>query len=155
MQMSFFERDEQIMEKTPPKLLLSLRKEYFDSIVKGDKKYEYRFVFPKSSVRAYIYVPREVKAIMGYMDLNYPIIGGPEVISELYRDCDSGDYFSMMDYIGNRKIACAMKIQQVVVFKKPLLYSTIKSIFPNFCAPQSYIILDKNPNLLNYIEEHL
>ena len=132
-------------------ILLSLQNEYFLKMISGTKKYEYRFSFPKSNVKAFIYAPRKVKAIVGCVDFAFPIDGSPAEIAKLYSECGDGDYQVMYDYIGNRKKAYAMKVIKVTKFEKPLSYATIKSHFSDFCAPQSYIILDKNQKLLQFI----
>lgn len=144
MQLSFYKNNKL-------NILLSLRQEYFDNIINGKKKYEYRFTFPRSCVRAYIYVPGKTKAIVGYMDLDYPIIGNQQQIAELYEKYDNGNYETMIEYIGNHKKMYAMKINKTVIFKTSIKYAEIKSKFPAFYAPQSYIILDKRPELLDYI----
>lgn len=132
-------------------ILLSLQSEYFLKMISGKKKYEYRFSFPKSDVRAFIYAPRKVKAIVGCVDFESPIEGSAVEISKLYSECGDGDYQVMLDYIGERKKAYAMKVIKVTKFEKPLPYATIKENFQDFYAPQSYIILDKNQDLLQFI----
>lgn len=132
-------------------ILLSLQNEYFQRMITGEKKYEYRFSFPKSKVRALIYAPRKVKAIVGCVDFGFPIEGTPEEISKLYFESGDGDYQVMLDYIGNRKKAYAMKVDNVLKFDNPLSYAEIKKHFTNFCAPQSYIILNKNRELMQFI----
>lgn len=136
-------------------ILLSLQNEYFDKMLEGTKHYEYRFAFPKTSVNAYIYAPKKIKSIIGYVELAKPIEGTAEEISKLYASCGDGDYDVMFDYIGNHKKTYAMKIKKVIKFEKDLPYKQLKSMFPDFYAPQSYIILDKTPDLLNYIKSCL
>jgi predicted transcriptional regulator len=151
MQLSLF--DEELLTETGSmvNILLSIHDVYCQRIFDKKKKYEYRFNFPKSEVRAYIYVPQEVKAIIGYMDLESPITGSADKISKLYADCGDGSYKTMFDYIGRNKVIHAMKIKQTVLFKTPILLKTLKSRFPDFSVPQSFTYLDKRPSLLNYI----
>jgi len=153
MQLLLFEQNPQEMDCNKVNIMLSLHDKYFKKMLAGTKKYEYRFNFPKGEVRAYIYIPKPVKAVKGYVDLERSIEGTAEEISSIYANCGDGSYESMFNYIGNNKIIYAMRIKQVIAFEKPILYSTLKSAFPDFCAPQSYIILDKNPALLSYIKE--
>ena len=150
-QLSLFDLPEFTESANQVTILLSLQNEYFLKMISGTKKYEYRFAFPKSNVKAFIYAPRKVKAIVGCVDFEFPIEGSPTEISKLYSECGDGDYQVMFDYIGARKKAFAMKVRKVTKFDKPLSYATIKSRFSNFCAPQSYIILDKNQELLQFI----
>ena len=153
MQLSLFEEVPQMTTDDKVNILLSLNNVYFQRMLNGTKKYEYRFAFPKSEVRAYIYVPKDVKAISGYVDLARPIMGTPEEISTIYENCGDGNYMSMLNYIEKNEVAYAMKIERVVAFKRPIRYETLRMRFPDFTAPQSYIILDKRPDLLKYIVE--
>lgn len=150
-QISLFDFLEVSGEPRQVTILLSLRNEYFLKMLSGEKKYEYRFAFPKAKVKAFIYAPHKVKAIVGYADFEFPIEGSAVDISKLYFECGDGNYQDMYNYIGERKRAYAMKVKKVVRFEKTLPYTTLKRNFPNFCAPQSYIILDKNQELLQFI----
>jgi predicted transcriptional regulator len=151
VQNALFELESEVTSSDRVNILLSLHNKWFQKILDGTKKYEYRVAFPKSKVRAYIYVPEKIKSIKGYVDLERPITGSPEEISTIYANCGDGSYESMFNYIGKNKIAYAMKIEHVVAFEKVIPYTELKSRFPDFFAPRSYIILDKNPALLKYI----
>lgn len=150
-QISLFDLSDSSENISQVTILLSLQNEYFLKMISGTKKYEYRFTFPKSNVKAFIYAPRKVKAVVGCVDFAFPIEGSAEEISKLYSECGDGDYQVMLDYIGKRKKAYAMKVIKVTKFEEQLSYATIKNHFPGFCAPQSYIILDKNQELLQFI----
>lgn len=154
-QISLFDLPEFFEETNQVTILLSLQNEYFLKMISGTKKYEYRFTFPKANVKAFIYAPRKVKAVVGCVDFEAPIEGSATEISKLYSECGDGDYQVMFDYIGKRKKAYAMKVKKIVKFDKPLSYATIKSYFSSFCAPQSYIILDKNQELLQFIRSRV
>lgn len=151
-QLTFFDFNERLDDTSQINILLSLQNEYFLKMLSGDKKYEYRFAFPKSKVKAFIYAPRKIKAIVGYVNFEFPIEGDARQISKLYSECGDGDYNVMLDYIGRRKKAYAMKVLNYAQFRKTLSYKEIKNQFPLFCAPQSYIILDKKPDLLKFIQ---
>lgn len=150
-QISLFDLPEFSGNTSQVTILLSLQNEYFLKMISGVKKYEYRFAFPKAKVKAFIYAPRKVKEIVGCVDFEFPIEGSAAEISKLYSECGDGDYHIMYDYIGKRKKCYAMKVKKARKFQKTLSYTTIKKHFPGFCAPQSYIILDKNPELLQFI----
>lgn len=150
-QISLFDLPEFSGETSQMIILLSLRNEYFLKMISGTKKYEYRFNFPKANVKAYIYAPHKIKAVVGCIDFEFPIEGCADKISKLYSACGDGNYQEMYDYIGGRKKAYAMKVKKAMKFETVLSYETIKSHFPKFCAPQSYIILDKNQELLQFI----
>lgn len=150
-QISLFDFQELSEATNQVTILLSLQNEYFLKMISGEKKYEYRFSFPKANVRAFIYAPRKVKAVVGCVDFEFPIEGSAEEISKLYSECGDGDYQVMFDYIGKKKKAYAMKVKKILKFENPLSYAVIKSRFSNFYAPQSYIILDKNRELLQFI----
>jgi predicted transcriptional regulator len=151
MQLSLFEEELLTETGTMVNILLSIHDIYCQRIFDKKKKYEYRVNFPKSEVRAYIYVPQKVKAIIGYMDLESPISGSADEISRLYADCGDGNYETMFDYIGRNKVMHAMKIKQAIPFKTPIPLETLKSKFPGLSAPQSFTYLDKIPSLVDYI----
>ena len=153
MQLSLFRQEPNALVTDRINILLSLHDEYFQKMVEGSKKYEYRFTFPKSKTRAYIYVPKKIKEIRGYFELEKPISGSAEEISAIYSNCGDGSYETMFNYIGKKKVTYAMKVEHVVVFDTAIKYVTLKQAFPDFFAPQSYIILDNKPALLRYIME--
>lgn len=154
-QMSLFDFPTISDEAEQTTILLSLQNEYFHKMISGKKQYEYRFTFPKSKVRAFIYAPRKVKAIVGRVDFAFPIEGTPEEISRLYSECGDGDYQVMLDYIGHRKKAYAMHVNGITKFEKTLTYEEIRKRFTDFCAPQSYIILDRHLELMHFIYSEL
>ena len=122
-------------------ILLSIQYEYFLKIINGTKKYEYRFAFPKFPVKAFVYAPRKVKAIVGYIEFEQPIEGSPTQIAKLYSSCGDGSFQVMIDYIGKREKAYAAKVKRAIKLDRPISQSEIKTRFSDFFAPQSYLFL--------------
>ena len=89
-QISLFDLPEFSKNTNQVTILLSLQNEYFLKMISGTKKYEYRFAFPKANVKAFIYAPRKVKAVVGCVDFEFPIEGSATEISKLYSECGDG-----------------------------------------------------------------
>ena len=68
-QLSFFKE-----EKRKPIILLSLREEYFNQMLDGKKKYEYRTRYLKEETIAYIYISKTLKRIIAKIEFGMPII---------------------------------------------------------------------------------
>lgn len=135
-------------------IILSIQYEYFLKIINGTKQYEYRFTFPKSPVKAFIYAPRKMKAIVGYIEFEQPIEGSPTQIAEIYSSCGDGSFQVMIDYIGNREKAYAAKVKRAIKLDCPISLSEIKTRFSNFFPPQSYLFLNGDSELLKYLYEY-
>ncbi len=49
-------------------VLMSIREEYYNDIIAGKKKYEYRKVYRKSETTAFIHVSKTKKAVLAIID---------------------------------------------------------------------------------------
>ncbi|MGL5383335.1 MAG: ASCH domain-containing protein [Culicoidibacterales bacterium] len=127
-------------------LLMSFWPSVFDSIVEGNKKIEYRRSFPRECGTVYMYVTKPVKAICGIMKV------GERHNLDSWRELYVNDSL-VINKINSLKPSYryAIEIKEVQIIKPiPLDYLVENNI--GFKAPQSYIILDKNEQLLNFIE---
>ena len=140
-----------LIEQQPKIILLSLREEYFNQMVDGSKRYEYRTRFLKEPCTAYVYISKTKKSIIARLDLGEPIIGNAEEISRLADNEEPGCYQAMIEYLYN-DLGFAIPVNGVTLLTEEVTLADLKSRFPDFVPPQSYFILDKKPELLNYLE---
>ena len=129
-------------------ILLSLKKEPYDNILSGQKKFEYRTRFFQSPSKAYIYLSKH-GCITAIIDFDFPILGSCEEISRYAAKKDHANYETFMTWLHGR--SCYRIPIKSVTLIEPIMRSTILSIFPNFTVPQSYHDLDKKQELLSYL----
>lgn len=138
------------IEKEPVTVLMSLREEYYNAIVSGKKKFEYRTRYLKEPSKAFIYVSKTKKSIVAKIDFGTPIIGTAEEIAALAEKEQPGCYNDMINYF-NADIGYAIPILSISKIEEIKL-DDLKNKFQNFVVPQSYYILAKKPELLAYLE---
>ena len=141
-QLSFF-------EDCKKNILLSLREEYYNQILDGSKKYEYRTRYLKEETIAYVYISKTLKKIVARIEFGEPIIGNAKEIATIAEREQPGCYQDMIDYMYN-DIGFAIPIKKIIPIEEVSL-EELKEKFPDFVPPQSYYILDKKPELLNYL----
>lgn len=134
-------------------VLMSLREEYYQAMLEGTKKYEYRTRYLKEASFAYIYISKTKKSIVAKITFWKPIIGTAQEIAELAEQENPGCYHDMIDYFSHG-VGYALPIKEITPIKEVSL-DTLKKIFPDFVVPQSYYILDKKPELLAYLERFI
>jgi predicted transcriptional regulator len=133
-----------------PLILLSLQPQYWQLVLDGLKKYEYRRLFREDAVQAYIYVSSPRKEITGFIDFGFPLIRSPAEIADLAESQSPGSRQRMLDYLGDRAEAFAIPILSHEVFD-PISLAELRERF-GFTAPQSYVFLDKDTKLRKFIE---
>lgn len=136
-------------EDFKPLLLLSLQPKYWQLILEGKKKYEYRRSFRLEAVRAYIYVSSPRQEVAGFIDFGVPIIGAPNEIAEIAERQASGSRQDILDYLKGKDVGYAIPI---LLFEEmtPVSLAELRSRF-DFAPPQSYQVLDNNPELRDFI----
>jgi len=120
------------------KVLLSIKPQYVDEILKGTKKYEFRKkVFKKKNEvqEIYIYSTSPVKKIVGYFKSDKIIKDHPEKLWEQYKEHSGIGEFEFFEYFKERDLGFAIEISQLEVFDTPI---DPKMVLPNFVAPQSF-----------------
>ncbi len=117
------------------KVLLSIKPKFVESIIKGNKKYEYRKVIFKKDVSAVvIYKTTPFCKIIGEFEIDDILSDTPENIWKITQEFAgiTQDYFNK--YFYNRKIAYAIKIGDIKQYElEP------KDIIKQFKAPQSFM----------------
>ncbi len=116
------------------KVLLSIKPKFVESIIKGNKKYEYRkAIFKKNVDTVVIYKTTPFCKIIGEFEIDGILYDTPENIWQITQEF--ADYFDK--YFYNRKIAYAIKIGNIKQYElEP------KDIIKQFKAPQSFMYWD-------------
>ncbi len=120
------------------KVLLSIKPKFVESIIKGNKKYEYRkAIFKKNVDTVVIYKTTPFCKIIGEFEIDGILYDTPENIWQITQESAgiTQDYFDK--YFYNRKIAYAIKIGNIKQYElEP------KDIIKQFKAPQSFMYWD-------------
>lgn len=133
-------------------MILTLKEEYFNQILNGVKKHEFRFKFPVEDVTAYIYLPTPVKKIVGVMELKDTLFVDIEEVSQFYAEEYKLPYNEMYDWIYPRKGCYGSNISNLREFAKHLEYKYLRKQF-NFTAPQQYMYVDGRADLLKCLRD--
>lgn len=117
----------------------------FEKILNQTKIIEYRRTFPKECNYAYMYISKPIKAICGIVEF------GNKFALEDWR-IEYANFANVIARIDayNSSYRYAMEIKS---FQKiePISLQSLRINVPNFVAPQSYLILEHNPTLMDYV----
>lgn len=116
-------------------VIMSIRPEFVNSILSGNKIYEFRKRLCKRPVnRIYIYSTDPIQRIVGEAEVETVLVESPEIMWELtqFGAGIKKDFFDR--YFENRDEAVAYKLSNVKKYKKPLKLSDFGILY----APQSY-----------------
>lgn len=131
-------------------LIISIEKKWFDLMVEGKKKYEFRRKFIDTPCNAFIYVPSPICEIQGYVEFGDPIIDTPNKINRLALSQGINEDSDILEYMEGIDYGYAIPIKKVKKLNKPISLDYLRENY-TFTAPQSYIIVDKKPFLLDYL----
>lgn len=124
------------------KVLLSIKPEYVDRIISGEKQYEYRKrIFKEKVDSVVIYSTKPVGKIIGEFTIEEIISDSPNNLwNKTYKQSGvSKDFF--MGYFKDRDKGFALKIKEFIEYNEPI---DPKALYGNFVAPQSYKYLYDN-----------
>lgn len=117
-------------------IILSIKPEFVEKILCGEKRYEYRKRLCKKTIhKIYIYETRPVKSIVGEAEIIRKMSLDKEELWEETK-CASGISKEAYDeYFKSQSWACAYEIDSVKKYKKPITLESIgvKSV------PQSFV----------------
>lgn len=124
------------------KVLLSIKPQFVEKIISGEKTFEYRKqVFKQDISTVVIYATKPVGMIVGEFKVKDILKDSPSNIwSKTKKNSGISKKF-FMDYFYERDSAYALEIQDFVKFD---LEIDPKDVFLNFTAPQSFMYLDEN-----------
>ena len=118
-------------------VILSIKPEFVEEIVSGEKQYEYRKILFKQKVdTVYIYASRPIGKIVGEFKLEEIICDTPENIWKLTKE-QSGVTKKFFDkYYEGKDKGVALKIKDCKEYEEGVNPNTLVT---NFKVPQSFI----------------
>lgn len=117
------------------KIILSIKPNHVENIIKGLKKYEYRKKLPREKVKKIIiYSTSPIKKVVAEVEILNVLSFKPEVLWEKTKNFSGIDKSFFDLYFKNRDIAFAFKIGKVKIFQKQKAISD----FGLKTAPQSF-----------------
>ena len=122
-------------------LIISIKPQFVDKILSGHKYFEYRKkIFKKQIDDIYIYSSFPQKKIVGKFKYSGYIDGSPEEIWEATHDHSGISQKHFFNYYVEKKIAYAIKIVSLTIFKPPVdPYKKDTAFRP----PQSFMYVEK------------
>lgn len=117
----------------------------FENISSQNKILEYRRTFPKDCKYAYMYISKPTKSICGIIEFGKKF--SLEDWSIEYQHLDE-----VIERINNYNPSYKYAME-ILSFQeiKPISLENLRINVPNFVAPQSYLLLDNKPTLMEYI----
>ena len=132
-------------------ILLSLKPQHWPFILDGQKTYEYRSLFQKDAVQAYIYLSSPRMEIAGFVDFDRPIIRSPQELANLAESQVPGSGQRVLDRLGKKPQGLAIPIISHETFAPIPLRALREHVNVNFQPPQNYFVLDNHPKLRDFI----
>lgn len=118
------------------KVLLSIKPQFVEKIISGEKLFEYRkSVFKKKVDTVIIYATMPIGKIVGEFQIDLILHASPQDLWEKTKEQSgiSSDYF--YNYFKHKEIAYAIKIKNVIKYQEER--DPFRQ-FANFVAPQSF-----------------
>jgi predicted transcriptional regulator len=139
------------LNKTDELVLLSIREEYYNEILKGIKKFEYRKKYNKLSTIAFIYISKTKKKVVAVIEFDAPIYDSAEIIAKISEKEKKDSFENMIEYIGRDKKGYAIPIKKIIPIENISLQE-IKNKIPGFTVPQSFFYIKEKKELLELLE---
>lgn len=134
--------------KNMKKILMSFWPSVYDRIIAQTKIIEFRRRYTNEDTLVYMYITTPCMAVKGIIELGKRIDMSKVPMDTLFYSRSLHDGYKPNHYLYGMPIH---SIQETT----SLMLAEIKAQIPQFIAPQSYYILDKNPELLQLIESHV
>jgi len=132
-------------------VLMSLWEEYFEEMLSGIKRYEYRKRYRKVPTKAFIYISKTKMSIGALIEFGQPIFGTTAEIAKLCESEQPGTYKAMDEYLSGGK-GVAIPIKAIYHFT-PIHLDELMREIPEFTAPQSYYMLNDKVKILDLLKE--
>ncbi|MFB7637687.1 ASCH domain-containing protein [Peribacillus butanolivorans] len=131
------------------KVLLSIKPEYVQEIINGNKKFEYRKrIFKESVESVVIYSTMPVGKIVGEFKIEKILNDSPTELWNKTCDYSGISKASFHDYFSGRSNGFAIKIKEFIEYENPIDPKVTNN---NFIAPQSYKYLRNESDSLNQV----
>ena len=119
------------------KAILSIKPQFVDKIVKGEKKFEYRKkIFKKEIEAVIIYSTKPVGKFIGEFKVKNIIKDEPTKVWNQTNLLSGINYEYYKSYFDNHDIAYALEIDDLVIYDTPIVPNK------NFNPPQSFCYCD-------------
>lgn len=120
------------------KIMMSVSPVYFEQIVNGEKRYEYRKKRCRDTISAIVlYVGRPVSKVLGEIEVDEPIEGTPDEIWSATGDFSGVSKEMLLLYCNDKKTVYAYPIKRVNMYDKPRRLQEYGKKYP----PQSFYYL--------------
>lgn len=123
-------------------VLLSIKPRYVNSILSGEKRYEFRKMIPRSTEieNVYIYSSAPVQKIVARFSLKDILHASPKEIWERCSQYGGISEEEFFEYYKGKTDAYSLSINDLEIFDEAICpYSTFKKFTP----PQSFLYYDK------------
>lgn len=128
------------------KALLSIKPEFVNEILAGNKKYEYRKKFFKQDIDAIvIYASMPMGKIIGEFTIDGIINDNPMTVWKETKEYAGISFENYKKYFKGKREAYAICIKDLKIYEKPI---DPYEQFPGFVPPQSYKYI-KNQDMQN------
>ncbi|WP_457612313.1 hypothetical protein [Methanocaldococcus sp.] len=143
------------MSQGKSSVLLSIKPKYFERIIKGIKKYEFRKrIFNSNVKKVYLYVSKGNSLysgkIAGFFYRGKILMDDPFKLWDKVKDLSGLTEKEFFDYFKNSKLGYAIEIRDFKLFNNPI---DPKAIEENFKPPQDFCYLDKYVKLKKLLSE--
>jgi type I restriction enzyme, S subunit len=126
-------------------VLLSVKPQYIESILNGDKKYEFRKqMFKRGPIDlVFIYASSPIKKIVGYFKFEEIIEDHPKILWTKLSEVSGLNEDDFFNYFKNKDIGYAIKIDDFKKFSYP---AHPNNIIKHFHPPQSFCYVELDPS---------
>ena len=122
-------------------VLMSIKPEFVNRILTGEKQYEFRkSIFKENVERIYIYSSYPVKKIVGYFEVDEIIHKSPEELWNSYSEVSGISKKDFFEYFKDREKGYAIKINNLKVFDE---FIEMK----DYTGPQSFCYIENSDYL--------
>ena len=130
-----------------PRVLMSLHAEYYELIVSGEKRFEYRKRYAVTGPsRWYVYLNAPVSRLAAVIELGTPIHGSPTDIAELAEKARHGNGQSVHDYLAPAGHGVALPIHHLYEYPG-ITAAELTASLGKWHPPQGYTLIDRHPDL--------
>ena len=126
-------------------VLMSIKPEFVNRILTGEKQYEFRkSIFKENVERIYIYSSYHVKKIVGYFEVDEIIHKSPEELWNSYSEVSGISKKDFFEYFKDREKGYAIKINNLKVFDE---FIEMK----DYTGPQSFCYIENSDYLMKLL----
>lgn len=121
-------------------VLLSIKPEFAEKILSGEKRFEFRRVVPKRPVeRVVVYASSPVCRVVGEFSVRQVVSDTPKALWRRTREHAGISWAYFIRYFGGRSCAHAFEVEHAVRYAEPI---DPKRVDRSFRPPQSFAYLE-------------